>query len=145
MVSTCALQEEATGPVADGGIVSANRIDVEAFGLPLEGTLAHSVVRGLIDLAVGDAEATGLAAASGRDVATLSLRVLGSAKTLRFSHKQMSMVLQNLLKGTQDGALLEACVAFAVRLAPRDSAYVIWLYDVATNTGPAVLNVVSTV
>jgi len=143
-----------------------HRLDASTFGLPSEGTLLRLVLAELLRLAVGEGEA-GPAGSSGFVVATLG--ALASCRVLKFQHKQMTLVLQNFVKASharlkeqqqqqqqqrrsevdKDAenpndalAVIRACVSFAVTMAGRDAAYVTWLYDVAVNAPPAVMDVV---
>jgi hypothetical protein len=130
-----------TGGGRAGGAVS--RIDESTFGLPLEGTLVHRVFQELIRLAVGGMDARELCSEEGIAFVRSSLGVLEECQTLRISHKQMTLLLQNFLPASKTDGLVRACVSFAVRGAARDSSYATWLYDVAVNAPIRVADVVS--
>lgn len=143
-----------------------HRLDANTFGLPSEGTLLRLVLAEFLRVAVGEGDADP-AGSSGFVVATLG--ALTSCRVLKFQHRQMTLVLQNFVKSSQARlkqqqqqqqrqrsevadtdaedwndalAVIRACVAFAVTMARRDAAYITWLYDVAVNGPPAVVNVV---
>jgi hypothetical protein len=146
---------------AGGGGGAVHRIDPATFGLPSEGTLLRDMVAELLRLVVGDG--TELAAPAGRAFVASALKALGECGVLKFQHKQMALVLQNVLRAMlprlaaaaaaaaaapadKDSSsssplgLIRACLAFAVKAAPRDQAYVTWLYDVGVNAPVPVLD-----
>ncbi len=152
---------EGTGDAGHSGNVGHARLDVGSFGLPSEGTLLRLVLTEFVRLAVGE----GVGAAGTFVVSTLG--ALEACRVLKFQHKQMTLGLQNFLKANQgrlkqqgDGGgggeggggedasqaqalrVVCACIHFAVVMAPRDSAYVTWLYDVTVHAPPAVVDVV---
>ena len=126
-------------------------IDAASFAMPSEGTLIQMIMMKLINLAVGDMDAaSGVTSETGKAFIISALDCLGCCRTLRFQHKQMVLLLQNYMKATHaqtqqgDAHLVVAGIKFSIKAAAKDPSYATWLYDVAVNASPAVIDVVST-
>ena len=120
------------------------RIEAETFGLPSEGTLTCVILQELIRLAVGEMSGAQVASEGGRGFIQSSLCALRACTTLRMSHKQMTLLLQNYVRASLEPGLLRACVGFAVGHGGSDPVYATWLYDLALNAAPPVVDVVRT-
>lgn len=130
------------------------RIDPSTFGLPSEGTLLRLVLHDLLRLAVGE---DNMESSVANAFIVSSLRGLGSCRTFKVEHKQMTSALQNLVKSRQlqikqkqaqcedaydSAVVIRACIMFAVKMAPHSGAYVSWLYDFTVNSQDEVLDLV---
>lgn len=76
------------------------RIEVESFGLPAQDTVLRGVLDSIIDIAVGELNSERVR--SGLPVLRTGMEAIHACTILRVKHQQLILVMQNLLKATED-------------------------------------------